>query len=345
MELDVRTPDPELLTQEQVGRVLAQFAEESGQTRIHRPGGGLERRPQLQLPAHDFTSPAFLSENQWRQLRVIHKEWAQALSHRLSNYLRLEVTVQLGKLQTITYRDWLQSLDDPSHFTLFKLEPLRGVCLLQIPPHLGLAVVDRLLGGPGEPSSLGRELSDIESALLDQALLHIVNEWCQPWNKSQELHPSLLGHETSSRYLQSSPPETTMLIVGLEARIGNCQEELSLVFPCSTVEPLFQSLGSNPAATPSPAPSAPPPRPKWNPEFNKVVVPMAAESPERRLSARQLTQVKVGDVLDWEPAAAAQVRLRLGPMAKFVGRLGTRNGRWAVEITGVLPASSQQSDL
>ena len=345
MELDVRTPDPELLTQEQVGRVLAQFAEESGQTRIHRPGGGLERRPQLQLQAHDFSSPAFLSENQWRQLRVMHKEWAEALGQRLSNYLRLDVTVQLEKLETLPYRDWLQSLDDPSHFTLFKLEPLRGICLLQIHPHLGLAVVDRLLGGPGEPSSLGRQLSDIESALLDQALLLIIDEWCQPWNKSQELHPSLLGHETSSRYLQSSPPEAAMTIVGLEARIGNCQEELALAFPCATVEPLFQNLASSAVAVPSPAPSAPLPKPKWNPEFNKVMVPITAESPERCMSARQLTQMKVGDVLDWEPAAAAQVRLHLGQAAKFSGRLGTRNGRWAVEITGVLPASSQQSDL
>jgi flagellar motor switch protein FliM len=343
MELDVRTPDPELLTQEEVGRVLAQVAGESNEATIHRFGGGLERRPQLTLQAHDFRSPGFLSDTQWRQLRLAQQQWVEALSHRLSTYLRLDVTMRLGKLETATYRELVQSLAERSHYALFKLEPLRGICLLQIHPHLGLAIVDRLLGGPGEASSLSRELSDIERALLDQALLLIINELCQPWAKHQELHPAILGHETSGRYLQTSPLETMMFVIRLEARLGNCQEEFTLAFPCATVEPLLQRLGFGQETTSSPTDRVAAPKPKWNPEFNKVVVPLAVESPGRRLSARQLTQLKVGDVLQWEPAAASQVRVRLAQTAKFVGRLGTRNGRWAVEITGLLPAQPFES--
>ena len=49
-----------------------------------------------------------------------------------------------------------------------KVDPLKGVGLLVIPPRLGLSLVDRMLGGPGKMPETARELSEIEVALVDQ---------------------------------------------------------------------------------------------------------------------------------------------------------------------------------
>jgi hypothetical protein len=47
--------------------------------------------------------------------------------------------------------------------------------------------------------------------------------------------------------------------------------------------------------------------------------------------------------LEWSPEMAGQVRLRLARKARFVGRLGTRGNKWAVELTQVLnPSSSDE---
>ena len=55
------------------------------------------------------------------------------------------------------------------------------------------------------------------------------------------------------------------------------------------------------------------------------------------LSAQQTTppktQLKIGDVLQWDVETAGRVLLRLASLPKFEGRLGTRGKKWAVELT------------
>jgi flagellar motor switch protein FliM len=53
-----------------------------------------------------------------------------------------------------------------------------------------------------------------------------------------------------------------------------------------------------------------------------------------KLSAGEITRLKSGDVLMLDPKCAAQVQLRLSKIPKFIGRPGTRSGKWAVELTG-----------
>lgn len=336
MDLDSRKTVPDLLNQEEIERLLAEVVAEESHATVLKTDGSREKHPKQTLQAHDFRAPGFLSPRQWRQLRLEHESFVNSLAGRLSNYLRVEMSLRLSRLETAPYRDFACNLPEPTHVALFKLEPLPGICLLETHPHLGLTIVDRLLGGAGQASSVSRDLSEIEKALLDQVLLMVLQEWCQLWSRLKELRPTILGHETSGRFLQTAADDALLIVVVLEARLGNCLEEFNLGFPCGCLEPLIRQL-SPPLETCAEASRLPEPKPRWNPEFNSLLVPLAAAWPERTLTTRELTRLKVGDVLEWDPAVAAQVRLRLADAPKFIGRLGTRNGRWAVEITGATP--------
>lgn len=292
--------------------------------------------PAAPVRAHDFRLPAFLSPGESRRLRQQQEEFARSLAARLSLYLRLEVALNVGRIETRTYDKFVQALPSPTHLTLFKIEPLRGICVLQLSPRLGLVIVDRLMGGPGKAESADRDLSEIEIALLDETAQILVGEWCGQWSAIQELHAVLLGHENNPRFLQTAPADTVMLVLDFEARIGDCVEPLQLGFPFPTIEPLVGHLRgqieSASRETPAPAPAAP----QWKPEFDTVPLQLTAEWPDLQVSARDVTRLKVGDVLEWNPDLAGQVRLRLARAPKFIGNLGTRNGKWAVEITRVL---------
>lgn len=286
------------------------------------------------IQPYDFRNPMLLAPRELRKLRLHQEEFAGALAARLSVYLRLEFSLKLTGLQTVAYGKWAQSWSNPSHLTLFKMEPLRGVSILEIPPRLGLSIVDRLMGGPGQPPDSAQEMSEIENALLDQAVHLILGEWCAHWSKVKELKPVLLGCETNGKFIQTAPPETMMLVILLEARIGSCVEPMQIGFPYASLEILIRQLTrgadlvSDALAQPAAKTAC-----KWNPCFDDVRVPLVAEWQGLELSVRDILALKVGDVLQINRQCAQQVQVRLAEHPKFNGRLGTVAGNWAVELT------------
>ena len=96
----------------------------------------------------EFPQLSSFSPDQLRKLRLRCDSFITSLNARLSSHLRLECTHQLTKLESVRYQQFVHALPNPTHLTLFTLEPLAGVCLLDIPPRLALSIVDRELGGP-----------------------------------------------------------------------------------------------------------------------------------------------------------------------------------------------------
>jgi len=299
--------------------------------------GVRENRKAETIRGYDFRQSGFLAPSELRRIRLRHEQFVRSLAARLAIFLRLEFAVQLAKLQIVGYLKFTENLPNPTHITLFKIDPLKGVGLLVIPPRLGLGLVDRMLGGPGKMPETARELSEIEVALVDQVSTLLVNEWCAHWPEMRELRPAYLGHENNSRFLQTATPEAAMLIITLSSGVGEQLEPIQLAFPYTTVEPLMRLLA--PAGLPeteiTAAASA---QPKWNSDFDDVRVPVVAEWQGLKLSASDIAHLKQGAVLMLDPQCAAQVQLNFNQVPKFAGRPGTRAGNWAVELTNFVTA-------
>lgn len=326
----------EVLSQSDVERLLAQVAEQETTTDVIRPGGARAKFCQDSVQPYDFRQPVFLSAGELRKLRLRQEDFARSLAARLSIYLRLEFGLQMSKLQTVNYQKFIDSLQNPTHLTLFKAEPLPGICILEIPTQLGVTIVDRLLGGAAHSVNLDRDLSDIEAALLDQAVQIIIHEWCNQWASLKELRPVLLGHESNGRFLQTSSHDTVMLALALEARLGDCQDAIQMGFPCFTLEPLMRQLSAQIEASSKESVPAVNNRIRWNRDLEEVRIPVTATWDGLELKAGDLARLKVGDVLEMSPERAAQVQVRLGSIPKFTARLGTLHEKWAIELQAVL---------
>lgn len=294
--------------------------------------GVRKRRKSEDVRSYDFRQSGFLAPSELRRIRLRHEQFVRSLAARLAIFLRLEFAIELDKLQIVGYQKFIDNLPGPTHITLFKVEPLKGVGLLIIPPRLGLSLVDRMLGGPGKMPETARDLSEIEVALVDQVATLLVSEWCTHWPEMRDLNPMFLGHENNSRFLQTATADTAMLALTLNVGFGEQSEIIQLAFPYATVEPLVRLLC--PAGLPgADAASTVAVRPQWNPELDDVKVPIIAEWRGLKLSASAIAQLKQGNVLMLDPRCAAQVQLRFNQVPKFLGRPGTRAGNWAVELT------------
>src|SRR5690242_21946556 len=72
--------------------------------------GKSERKATSVVRSHDFRQSGFLAPTELRRIRLRHEQFIRALAARLAIFLRLEFTVQLGKLQIVSYQKFTDSL-------------------------------------------------------------------------------------------------------------------------------------------------------------------------------------------------------------------------------------------
>lgn len=292
--------------------------------------------------ACDFRQPVFLSEGELRRLRSAHEDFVRYLAARLSLYLRMEFGLKLTGLEPVPYAKFTASLPEPAHLTLFRAEPLAGTGIIALSPRLALTIADRLLGGRGHGVKGDRGLTEIEVALLEDIIVTVLEEWCGQWKSEQELRPRTTGHESSGRYLQTSPRDALVLALGLEATFGDCTEPMQLGVPYHLLEPLVRRMqvrGQKEQAVATAAPK----RPGWQPAFDQVMMPLRAEWAVLELSLRELASLRAGDLIELPAALLGETRILLNGQPKFAGTAGLDGDRVAVQITRLLPAPETAS--
>jgi flagellar motor switch protein FliM len=245
----------------------------------------------------------------------------------------MDMDLQISKLQTVTYREFVDSLPYVSHLTLYKCEPLEGICILDIAPRLGLAIVDRLMGGPGRSAEDDRDMSDIELALLDQAVNVLLSEWCNHWDELREHRPTIIGHEQHGRFLHTASPKSVILMLAMEARFGDCVEQIQFAFPYDELEPMVRRLRAEMDGTQKKETGKDELQSRWKSQLDSIPVKVVADFPGVEITARELTQLTVGEVLPLDAACPRQIRVSLAGKPKYLGQLGAKGDSRAIMLT------------
>ncbi len=322
----------DFLDQSEIDKLLAQAAEASAK----KPGaaaGDASTGPKVE--PYDFRNPAFLSEGELRRLRLIHEDFIRYLSARLALYLRMEFSLKMARLTTVTYSKFTESLPNPTHISLFKVEPLVGVGVLDINPRLALTIADRLLGGRGHSVKAERYLTEIEIALIEDVIVILLEEWCAQWKSEQELRPLIIGHENNGRFLQTSPRDAIMLAMALECNFGDCSEQIQIGVPYYTIEPVVKKMQARRQKDTAVAQVAK--RAEWQASYDRISLPVRAEWQAFDIPLREIVNLRVGDVLELNPAIVSETRVLLNGAPKFLGTVGVDGDRVAVQLSKKLP--------
>jgi flagellar motor switch protein FliM len=341
---DDQKPATEFLDQSEIDKLLAQTSESTAPKSmlIRADGRRGDAKAAGKVEAYDFRNPVFLSEVELRRLRLLQEDFIRYLSARLSLFLRMEFGLKMAKLTTVTYSKFTESLPSPTHICLFKAEPLTGVGILDLNPRLALTIADRLLGGRGHSVKAERYLTEIEVALLEDVINIVLEEWCGQWKSEEDIHAVIIGHENNGRFLQTSPKDAIILALSLEVNFGDCSEQIQLGVPYYTIEPLVKKMQArrqkDSAVTPVERRAA------WQKAYDHIAMPVRAEWDALDLSLREVSSLRVGDVIEMPAALMQQTRVMLNGTAKFIGTVGLDADRVAVQITRKIPAKSSSAE-
>jgi flagellar motor switch protein FliM len=299
----------------------------SGAVFLH-DGTKLSDPSSVKVKKYDFTNPIVLSDADLSKLKTKSEQFVYYLAGHLSMFLRTEFNLELEGLTADLYANFTHSVKTPSCITMFKLQELNGVCLLDVNSHLSATVVDRILGGRGSTNPEERGLTDIEKALVEDFNQIILEEWCKQWESSIQLNPSIIGTESTGKFLQTSPADAMMLVLSMEASFGDVSGPMRIAVPYYTLEPVVSRLLAT-TVSKEEKPSVPP---RWHNVYDESPVAVSAEWDAFQLSLRDLSNLEVDDVIEMSPSLVEDTKLRIENRTCFIGEIGLEGDQVAFQV-------------
>lgn len=284
----------------------------------------------LEVEAFNFRTPRLPGQMEMRQLNKRHETFAKHLSARLSTFLRMECVLRVSRLECTTFAKFREGIESLTHVTLFQIDPLPGIGILDISLPLAFAIADRLLGGSGRVHESGRSLTEIETALVEDAIQLTVAEWCRHWRDEQwDFQARCIGSETSGRFLQTAAPDSIVLALEMEVILGESVERIQMGIPYTVLEVIVKKLQQGRAK----GDSAKGKKMAWRLTYNGISVPVTVDIDAKPHTFSDILRLAPGDVIEMPQGAIDNARVKLSNRPEYIGTMGIDNGRVAVQLT------------
>lgn len=281
---------------------------------------------------YDFRRPSRVSKEQIKGLEAIHEDFAKLASASLSAMLRTVADMELETVEQIAYSEYVLAIAAPTCTFVFNMEPLKGGAVLELNPQVGLAMIDRLLGGQGQAAPAVRHLTEIERAVIERVGLRAMVDLQQAWQSVGAFVFRVLNLETNPQFLQVTAPNEVILVATFRLRIGDTTGGLTIGYPYLLLESVTNRLGGQrwtPNHTSPPPPEA---RAFVLQELSRSALTVRARLGKARLTVRDLLALRAGQVLRLDAPPDRPVRVEINDVPSFIGRPGSHRTHLAVEI-------------
>jgi flagellar motor switch protein FliM len=279
--------------------------------------------------AYNFLRPDRISKEQIRSLHFLHDRFARNVSMSLSAYLRTLTDVSIVSVEQFAYSEFLMSLPDPTAFYAVSMPPYDVLAALEVNPAVAFAIVDRLLGGTGEPGEIKRSLSEIEQNMIDLVVKLLLENLTETWRSIVDVEFHIQSRETRPQMLKVAAPNEVVILCGFEMKVAGATGRINLCVPASIVElagDRFTQRWDHKHRGPTAAD-----RLNLHRNLEQVRLRFSAML-ATRMTARELAALVPGDVVALDTPAGAPVRILVERAPKFTGRLVRRGARSAVAI-------------
>ena len=296
----------------------------------------IKDKGEKQVKDYDFARPSKFSKEHLRTLEIIFEHYGRLLSTNLPVYLRKNVQIEVMNSEAVTYHEFSNALSNPVLLGIVNFSPLQGSIIIEMANNLGYAIVDRMLGGKGEPMEKVREYSEIELLILERIFIVCVNLLHEPWQNVVEIHPRLERIETNSQYAQIISPSEMIAIITINVKIGDVEGLMNICLPFITVEDVIDKLNTK----------------YWYANMQqydetdyadaievlirKAQIPLKAVLGSSTISVSDFSMLQVGDIIRLDRKADEELDIYVGNIKKFAALPGASGENYAVRVTEVI---------
>lgn len=320
----------DILSQSEIDNLLKQLSD--GDLDVDQIQGEDEK----QVKNYDFSRPTKFSKEHLRTLEIIFEHYSRLISTNLPVYLRKNVQVSVASSETVTFSEFSNALSNPSVLGIVNFTPLNGNIIIEIATNLCYAMLDRMLGGSGQPLEKSREFSDIELTILQKLLIMFTQLLREPWKNVVEISPVLSRLETNPQFAQVIAPSDMIAIVTLNMKIGDVEGMLNICLPFFTLEDVMDKLNTKYWFSTMQENHDEHYEEYIESMIRRVDIPIKAVLGKSSISVNDFLNLQVGDCIRLDSRVDTDMEVYVGNIKKFTALPGTERDSYAVQITSVI---------
>lgn len=329
----------DVMSQEEIDALLAAVA--GGEVKAE----DMKQEDTRKIKTYDFKRPDKFSKDQIRTLYMLHESFTRLLNTYLSTHLRTLVSVDVASVEQLTYQEFVQSMANPSVISVLGVPPLKGNIIFEVGTDLAFAFIDRVFGGDGNTSIKSRVLTEIEDAVMRRFINAAMVNFKEAWANVATINPFLETTESNPQFTQIVTPSEMVVIVTIQAKIGEIEGMMNICIPYLVLEPIMSKLTTTFWVASSISKDENSGHAELIQEkLSKTLVPFVVEVGEVQITIKEFLTLGFGDVLQLNTKVKEDLPCKVGSNAKFYCRPGTFGKRMAVQITRVVTPEDEEEE-
>ncbi len=320
----------EVLSQNEIDSLLQALS--SGELDADEIGGGDE----IVAKNYDFRRPAKFSKEHLRTLEIIFEHYGRLVSTNLPVYLRKNIQVSVVNSEACTFSEFSTALANPVLLAIVNFSPLGGNIMLELAANLGFAMIDRMLGGQGDPLEKSRDFSEIELSIVEKVILTCVQLLREPWKNVIEINPILERIETNPQYAQIIAPSEMIAIVTISMKIGDVEGLMNVCLPYFTLESVMDKLNTKYWFSTMKDTSGEQFKEHIETLLRKVDMPVKAVLGQSTITVNDFANLQIGDIIKLNSKVNSDLNVYVGNIRKFKALPGSTKDSYAVRVTSIL---------
>ncbi|MBL3593324.1 MAG: flagellar motor switch protein FliM [Synergistaceae bacterium] len=330
---------PEVLSQSEIDSLLSALS--SGEVDAESIS---KANSEKKIKLYDFRRPDKFSKDQLRAIQMIHDAFARQMTTSLSTMVRSMVSVEVVSVDQMAYDEFVRSLVQPTVIAVLEMYPFNGNAVLEVNPSIIFTIIDRMLGGKGEPLAKARDLTDIEQTVVERVLMRILELMEESWSTVVDIRFRFESMESNPFFVQICPSTDMVLLVTLKVEIGGVEGILNLCVPYFVMEPMIDKLSSQHWFASTSRKDGFEARPILERKIRNVPVPLALELGRTALTVSDILQLQPGQVIRLDQGLEDPIRVIVGREVKYLAKPGLSKGNFAAEITEVVSLEPEEED-
>jgi flagellar motor switch protein FliM len=331
----------EVLSQNQIDALLS--AALSGTMDL----GASSEEPEKKYRKYDFYSPRKFTKDRLRILNGIFDNYTRILNSRINGLLHTGCDVEIESIEEQRYYEFSNALIEGDVLTVahlhYKDQVEETPILLHVTRPVMLSMIDRLIGGAGDPDDdLAPDYSftSLELKLYETIIKDFISIMGSSWENYINLDFSYNRVEVNPTFVQLISLDETVVIVDIKLTFPNCVGRMSICLPGMMLTNLFAEISRESTSIRSSNED------KSEDIFSTLrnsELELVIELCRTQLRLQDIYHLNEGDVIHLNRPKDSPVYVNIGARRWFEGKMGVSNKNLAIIIGETY--SSQEGDV